>query len=135
MSQAGEFVFDINGKPFENHPFLDSSFSLDDTKTKIINAKVSLNEKVVSEHGKEWHASFMQHAIWANIDENETITSVKIEKIKATKTPTMNELISLLLQQENISEESLQELVLSGGDEQMGEPLDDSVMQSLLAKC
>ena len=77
----------------------------------------------------------MQHAIWANIDENETITSVKIEKIKATKTPTMNELISLLLQQENISEESLQELVLSGGDEQMGEPLDDSVMQSLLAKC
>ena len=51
---VGEFVFDINEEPFENHLFLDSSFSLDDTKTKVLCAKVSINEKVVSEHGKEW---------------------------------------------------------------------------------
>ena len=31
--EVGEFVFDINGEPFENYPFLDSSFCLDDTKT------------------------------------------------------------------------------------------------------
>ena len=47
----------------------------------------------------------------------------------------MNELISLLLSQENIPEEGLQELALGGGDKQMGESLDESMMQSLLSKC
>ena len=65
LGESGEFTFDINGEPFENHLFLDSSFSLDDTKTKIINAKVSINEKVISEGGKEWQPSSMQHAIWS----------------------------------------------------------------------
>ena len=49
--EVKEFVFDINGEPFENHPFLDSSFCLDDKETKIICAKVSINEKVISEGG------------------------------------------------------------------------------------
>ena len=44
-------------------------------------------------------------------------------------------MIGLVLLQENIPAEGLQELVLSGGDEQMSEPLDDSVTQSLLSKC
>ena len=57
--ESGEFVFDINGEPFENYPFLDSSFCLYDTKTKIISAKVTINDKVVSEHGKEWQTSSM----------------------------------------------------------------------------
>ena len=78
MGESGEFVFDINGVPFENHPFLDSSFSLDDTMTKIISAMVSINEKIVSEGGKEWQPAWMQHAIWDMINEKEQITSVKV---------------------------------------------------------
>ena len=99
---GGEFVFDINGEPFENLPFLDSSFSLDDTKTKTVNAKVSINEKVISEGGKEWLQASMQHAIWEKIDEKESITSIKIENVRETTTATMNELISILVMQENI---------------------------------
>ena len=76
--ELGMFVFDINGEPFENHPFLDSSFSLDDTKTKTVSAKVSINEKVISEDGKEWLQASIQHAIWRNIAEKEQITSIKI---------------------------------------------------------
>ena len=52
----------------------------------------------------------------------------------------MNELIGLLTLQENIPEQGLQELVLSewgqfGSKKYLVEPLDDSVMQSLLSKC
>ena len=52
----------------------------------------------------------------------------------------MNELIDLLAKQENIPEEGLQELVIKGwesckGEHQLLEPLNDSVMQSLLSKC
>ena len=65
LGENGEFVFDINGEPFENHLFLDSSFCLEDVETKAVCAKVSVNEKVVSEGGKEWHPVWMQQAIWA----------------------------------------------------------------------
>ena len=47
----------------------------------------------------------------------------------------MNELIGLLMSQENIAQEGLKELVLEGGDEHMSEPLDESLMQSLLSNC
>ena len=105
--EVGEFVFDINGEPFENLPFLDSSFSLDDKKTKVLCAKVSINEKVISEGGKEWLPTSMLHAIWEKIKETEPITSVKVENIRDTTTATMNELIGLLVIQENIPEEGL----------------------------
>ena len=53
----------------------------------------------------------------------------------------MNEFLSLLVLQENITQEGLRELVLSswghysGVEKHFVEPLDDSVMQSLLSKC
>ena len=112
----GRFVFDIDGEPFENLPFLDSSFCADDRKTKILNAMVFVNEKLISEGGKEWLPASMQHAIWDKIEESEPITSLKILKVQETTTATMNELISLLVMQENIPEEGLQVLVLDGGD-------------------
>ena len=31
--EEGKFLFDINGQPSENYPFLDKSFSLESTKT------------------------------------------------------------------------------------------------------
>ena len=70
---------DINGEPFENHLFLDPTFSLEDTEVKIFSARVLLNEKVISEGGKEWQPAKMQHAIWNEIDEQESITSVMID--------------------------------------------------------
>ena len=77
----------------------------------------------------------MQHAIWAKIDEREPITSLKLESVQNTAVPIMNELIGLLTVQENFSNEGLHQLVFSGGDKHMGEPLDLSVMGSLLGKC
>ena len=59
--EAGEFIFDIDGEPWENYAFLDESFSLEDTETKVINAKITINEKVVSEGGQEWQPAGMQH--------------------------------------------------------------------------
>lgn len=53
-TKLGEFTFDINSEPFENHLFLDPSFCKDDRKAKVINAKIYLNKKIISEHGKEW---------------------------------------------------------------------------------
>ena len=103
--------------------------------TKIISAMVSINEKIVSEGGKEWQPAWMQHAIWDMINEKEQITSVKVEKVRETTTATMNELIGIFVMQENIPEKGFQELTLGGGDEQMSETLDDSIMQSLLSKC
>ena len=44
-------------------------------------------------------------------------------------------MLSQLLQLENIPEEGLKERALDGGDEHMSEPLDNSVMQTLLSKC
>ena len=88
------------------------------------------------EGGKEWQPCFLQHAIYAKIAEKELITSMKIEEISDTSPATFNEMLDLLLaERENIPEEGLHELVLSGGDMHLSEPLDSSVMQSLLNYC
>ena len=77
----------------------------------------------------------MQHAIWNMIDEEEPLTSVKIEGIVDTTTPVMNELIGLVVNQENIPQEGFKELCLSTLNGGLNQPLDDSVTQSLLSKC
>ena len=61
---CGEFVFDIDEEPFENHQFLDPSFCLEDATANILSATVSINEKVVSEGPGLWEPYSMQHAIW-----------------------------------------------------------------------
>ena len=131
---VGEFFLEINDEPFENFPFLDASFSLDDTQVKIISATVTINEKVISEGGQEWQPGAMQHAIWDQIDEEEKIISLKIEKVQETTSATMNELIGIVAMQDNIPQEGLQELVFNEWYD-LSEPLDDSVMQALLNKC
>ena len=132
--EVGQFTFDINEEPFENFPFLDASFSLDDTEVKIVSATVLINDKLISEGGKEWQPASMQHAIWDQIHEEEKITSVKIEKVRETTTATMNELIGIVAMQENIPQEGLQELVFNQWDymssrQHLVKPLDDSAMQ------
>ena len=77
-ADVGEFVLDINDEPIENYLWLDPSFSLDDTEVKILDATVTINNKVISEGGKEWQPAAMQHAIWDQIHEEEKINSVKI---------------------------------------------------------
>lgn len=52
----------------------------------------------------------------------------------------MNEMIGLVAMQENIPHEGIHELVFNrweyhDDDKQLVEPLDESVMQSLLSKC
>ena len=132
--EVGEFVFDINGEPWETHLFIDSSFDMDDMITKIINAQISINQKVVSEHGKEWQLVYHQNEIWAKIGEREPITSIKVENVRETTTATLNEMIALLALQENIPQEGIQELVFNKW-KGLSEPLDDSVMRSLLGRC
>lgn len=78
----------------------------------------------------------MQHAIWDQIDEKETITSLQIENVINTTSATMNEMLNLIMQ-EQIPQTGLKELNLSTGakDHRMNEPLNESIMQSLLNKC
>ena len=106
-----------------------------DPKIRIINAMVILNEKTISEGGKEWQPIPTQVAIWKQIEEKEPITSVKIEDISETTNATMNELIGLIFMQKNFSKTGLQELVLKGGDLNMRGTLDEDVMQSLSSQC
>lgn len=50
-----EFILDIDGEPFENFVYLDPSFSLEDTETKTIQAKISINDKIITDgSGIEW---------------------------------------------------------------------------------
>ena len=65
------------------------------------------------------------------------IRAVKVEDISQTSSATMNQMLDavLLLLQKKIPLEGLDELALGGGDKHMSEPLDNSVMQSLLSKC
>lgn len=91
------FLLDIDGEPFESLVFLDSTFSLEDDKTKACDFKISLNDKAVNDSGFEWQPHVLQHAIYAALDDDEPITSIKIENIKDTSAATMNEAISLLL--------------------------------------
>ena len=46
------------------------------------------------------------------IDLKEPITSIKIRNVRNTKTSTINEILALLAQQENIDEKGLDELVI-----------------------
>lgn len=98
-----------------------------------------MNDKVISQGGKEWHHAAMQHAIFDKIEEEDKILSLKIEDIRETTAATMNELIGLVALQENITKDGLQELVLnkwgSLPEKHLVEPLEDSVMQSLLSNC
>ena len=52
--EKGEFTFDINGEPWENHVFLDSSFHLEDTMVQTVTADISLNDEAIQEGGHEW---------------------------------------------------------------------------------
>ena len=132
--EEGKFVFDINGQPSENYPFLDSSFSLEDTETKIINCKISMNDKVVSEGGKEWLDASLQQAIYTKIEEEEPIKSFKVEEVMQTSTPVLNEMLGCVAMQEDIPEEGLKELIFYWWSN-VSEPVDSSVMESLQQKC
>ena len=112
--EAKKFILDLDGEPYENHVFLDQSFTLEDTEVKAYDACIMLNEKSLYTGGGEWLAHVLQHAIYAVIGEEESITKVEIAKIKGTSTATMNEILALLLLQ-NISQTGLEELVLTFG--------------------
>ena len=129
-----KFVFDINGTPNENYPFLDSSFSLEDTEVKIIDAKISMNDTVVSEGGKEWLDASLQQAIYTKIEEEEPIKSFKVEEVMQTSTPVLNEMLGCVAMQEDIPEEGLKELIFYWWSN-VSEPVDSSVMESLQQKC
>ena len=62
------------------------------------------------------------------------MTSVKLEDVRETPAAPINELVSLLVSQENIPQEGLQELILKNW-RNLDEPLDESMMQSLISKC
>lgn len=100
--EIGQFVLDINGEPYENYAFLDSTFNLDDTQIKTLSASISLNKKVIFEGGGEWQPTSLQFAIWERIDESEPITSIEVYNVGETTTATMNEVLGLLFMQENI---------------------------------
>ena len=125
----------MNDEPFENYCFLDPSFCSESAKAKILSASIRLNNKVIFKGAKDWQPASVQQAIWNQIGEKEPLISLKVWGLSDTETSTVNELFGLLLQQENIPQEGLKELMLDGGDEHMSEPLDSSVMQSLLSKC
>lgn len=82
----------------------------------------------------------MEHAIWERIHEKELITSLKIQDIQETSTASVNEMIGLVAQQDNFTNESLKELVFNQWDfkireKYIKEPLEDSVIESLFRKC
>ena len=50
-----EYVLDLNGEPFENLVYLDPSHNPDDLETKTISAKITINEKLITDGGGiEW---------------------------------------------------------------------------------
>ena len=76
----------------------------------------------------------MQCTIYNKIEEDESITSIKVEKVHEPKAAVLNELLGLFVIQRNITEAGLKELVL-GNWLQVWEPLDDTVLQMLFSKC
>lgn len=132
--EVEQFLLDINGEPFENHPYLDPTFSLDDTQIKVLSAKILINKKLISEGSSEWQPAFLQHAIWHKIEENEPITSISIEDVGETESSTMNELLGLLFMQENIPAGGLDELSFDYWRD-LTELLDNSVLEQMVSKC
>lgn len=131
--EVKEFVFDIDGEPFENLLFLDSSFCLEDSDAKTWSAKITMNEDVIHDGAAEWNPYSLQHAIFDYLDENNVlIRAMKIEEITGTSSATLNQMLDLLCKQDKIPERGLERLTISGGDKQMSEPLDRSVMSSLV---
>ena len=54
--------------------------------------------------GVEWKTHTLEHAIFSNIEDNEPITSIKVEDIMQTETSTLNEMFGFLSIQDNIPE-------------------------------
>ena len=48
------FLLDLDGEPFESLVFLDSTFDLEDDKTKACDFKIKVNNKAVNDSGFEW---------------------------------------------------------------------------------
>jgi len=125
--ESGEFIFDMNGEPWENHVFLDESFALDDTQVKLFHSKITLNGKVVVEGYNEWDRYSLQHKIWKKIDDKEPLTDIRVELVKDTDTKVLNEVLGQLVVQENIPEDGLKHLVFNDWRD-VSEPLDSSVV-------
>ena len=52
-----------------------------------------MNDKVVSEGGKEWQQASLQQGIYTQIEEDEPIKSLKVEDVRETSTPVLNEML------------------------------------------
>lgn len=141
--EINEFVCDLDGDPYEGHPYLDPSHNPYIKEVKKITAYIAINDKEIlgySDRGgtfagtQEWQPSDMQSAIYNIIRYNEPITSIKIKDVSDTKAAVMNELIGLIMIQDNITEAGLQELVLGDWGGVSG-PLDNSVLEPFFSKC
>lgn len=80
--QIDEYLVDINGEPYECLPYLDPSFSLEDTEIKTISGWIMVNDKIVHEGGAEWQPYVLQHSIFAKIHDEEPINKIEIHTIK-----------------------------------------------------
>ena len=135
-----EFCLNVDGEEFEHLPFLDTTFALEDTRITSLNATVSLNQKVVSEGGKEWQPVFFSKEIEQTIFKD-MISSLKVEHVKETSSATMNELLDSMFGLDK-AWDRLEELIFNGWEyrqnrdqQALTEPLDDSVMESLFGVC
>lgn len=127
--EIGEFVFDIDGEPFENLVYLDPSFSLEDTEVKLFFAQIEINNKIITDGGgQEWAPHILQFAIYAQIGDDEAITSIKVTEVKDTSSAVINEILGLLAVQKNITDDGLEELEFCNWNCKKTEPLDQSVL-------
>lgn len=105
---------------------MDQNFNPDDKTVKIINAKVTINEKVVQHGMSEWLPSDLTFEVYNQIDEQEAITSVKIEDVrKDTTAAVVNELIGLA--ESFLEDQDLEELVFFHWKD-IDEDLDESIL-------
>ena len=133
--ETQEFLLDLNGECYEDLVYLDPSFTPEDKEVKLIKAEVRINGKQVLDGSAiEWLPHTMQFAIYSQIGEDEPIKSIEIKNVSVTTAAVMNELIGLLAMQRNLSETTLQELIFNSW-QGISEPLDDSLLQELFAKC
>ena len=98
-----EYYIDLNGEPYEGLVYLDPEFNPDGKELKLICAKVLINDKeILSNTTQEWQPSALQHAIYSQIGDEESIFSIEVIDVSNTKAAVMNELIGLLAIQQNI---------------------------------